>query len=673
MNGLNVNAKTFNQIDHHNQDYNKKKNSVENETMSLRNEDNVGVQNEPEYKDSEQSQPEPSPSQKPPAMNYKDAATNGTGHAGNKNTTTNDASNNKNDENNVTTSRVSSRSSTPSHESELYEIDDVKTLELEVEQVSISENAREQDGPVKLFVGQVPPHMEENDVGNFFTSNGYEIVACSIIRDQNTGKHKSCAFVILKSREMANNAIKQFHNKHTFPSMSNPVQVSEATKNRSPSSSFSNENPYEIQPQSPHSVDTSGTAYGYPYQQMPQYAQINGYGAAHYTTIPEGMNIQAPLSPTGMYDGAGMPMTYVLPTQLSYQQQYQYAAAAQNAYVNQYAMYQMYNANPMPYSTHGQVATNYGVDMTQGQHVNFKGGIIENTKLFIANIPLHITESELQPIFEQYGVVKGIRISRNNDNSSKGTATVRFDSRINANEALKACDGKYKFEVPVPEQQEDAEDKHGDENVNPENQNPPMSVKWAFTRRNTHSGNYRGQHLVGGPRSDNYNRERVNSVPNAKYTYPYYDPLYYQQHYNTYPGVGVNGYAQNLTMHNSSQNETNSTTSGNDEIQDGPLKERPLSYVEGPVGANLFVNNLPESVTDEELSKLFEEYGKILSAKVFIDKFSMRSRGFGFVSFSNTDEADEAIKNKNSYVMPGFDNAKPLVVEKKKPRKQLKR
>jgi len=50
MNGLNVNAKTFNQIDHHNQDYNKKKNSVENETMSLRNEDNVGVQNEPEYK-----------------------------------------------------------------------------------------------------------------------------------------------------------------------------------------------------------------------------------------------------------------------------------------------------------------------------------------------------------------------------------------------------------------------------------------------------------------------------------------------------------------------------------------------------------------------------------------------------------------------------------------------
>lgn len=90
------------------------------------------------------------------------------------------------------------------------------------------------------------------------------------------------------------------------------------------------------------------------------------------------------------------------------------------------------------------------------------------------------------------------------------------------------------------------------------------------------------------------------------------------------------------------------------------------SYVEGPVGANLFVNNLPETIDDGQLSKMFEEYGKILSAKVFVDKFSLKSRGFGFVSFSNTDDADEAIKHRNGFVVENGDQKKSLIVEKKR-------
>ncbi|MBN8789371.1 MAG: RNA-binding protein, partial [Terrimonas sp.] len=46
---------------------------------------------------------------------------------------------------------------------------------------------------------------------------------------------------------------------------------------------------------------------------------------------------------------------------------------------------------------------------------------------------------------------------------------------------------------------------------------------------------------------------------------------------------------------------------------------------------NIYVSNLGYSFQDEDLSKLFGEYGSVSSAKVITDKFTNRSKGFGFV------------------------------------------
>ena len=61
----------------------------------------------------------------------------------------------------------------------------------------------------------------------------------------------------------------------------------------------------------------------------------------------------------------------------------------------------------------------------------------------------------------------------------------------------------------------------------------------------------------------------------------------------------------------------------------------------------LYVGGLPYETTDEGLKELFSEAGTVDSAKVVTDKFSGRSRGFGFVEMSNDDEAMKAIESMN--------------------------
>jgi RNA recognition motif-containing protein len=57
----------------------------------------------------------------------------------------------------------------------------------------------------------------------------------------------------------------------------------------------------------------------------------------------------------------------------------------------------------------------------------------------------------------------------------------------------------------------------------------------------------------------------------------------------------------------------------------------------------LFVGNLSWSLTSEDLQQLFSEYGTVEEAFVLTDKFSGRSKGFGFVTMSSADEAQAAI------------------------------
>ncbi|KAL9243688.1 hypothetical protein vseg_017545 [Gypsophila vaccaria] len=76
-----------------------------------------------------------------------------------------------------------------------------------------------------------------------------------------------------------------------------------------------------------------------------------------------------------------------------------------------------------------------------------------------------------------------------------------------------------------------------------------------------------------------------------------------------------------------------------------------------------FVGSLSWNTTDRELKDAFEKFGPLVEAKVVLDKFSGRSRGFGFVSFDDKRAMEEAIEK-----MHGMDlDGRPITVEKAQP------
>jgi len=78
----------------------------------------------------------------------------------------------------------------------------------------------------------------------------------------------------------------------------------------------------------------------------------------------------------------------------------------------------------------------------------------------------------------------------------------------------------------------------------------------------------------------------------------------------------------------------------------------------------IYVGNLSYNVKDDDLMEIFKEYGEISSAKVITDKFTGRSRGFGFVEMPNNAEAQNAIKELNDAEL---DNRNIKVNEAREP------
>ncbi len=84
---------------------------------------------------------------------------------------------------------------------------------------------------------------------------------------------------------------------------------------------------------------------------------------------------------------------------------------------------------------------------------------------------------------------------------------------------------------------------------------------------------------------------------------------------------------------------------------------------------NIYVGNLPYSTTNDDLQAMFAQFGNVTSANVIQDKFTGRSKGFGFVEMSDNGEAQSAIADLNGKDMDG----RPLTVNEARPREDRPR
>jgi RNA recognition motif-containing protein len=84
---------------------------------------------------------------------------------------------------------------------------------------------------------------------------------------------------------------------------------------------------------------------------------------------------------------------------------------------------------------------------------------------------------------------------------------------------------------------------------------------------------------------------------------------------------------------------------------------------------NIFVGSLPWSIEEADLRESFEAYGAVDSVKVVTDKFTGRSKGFGFVEMPNDEEGQKAIDELNGATVQG----RAIVVNKSEPRPEGER
>ncbi len=68
---------------------------------------------------------------------------------------------------------------------------------------------------------------------------------------------------------------------------------------------------------------------------------------------------------------------------------------------------------------------------------------------------------------------------------------------------------------------------------------------------------------------------------------------------------------------------------------------------------NIYVGNLSYKMTDEDLRKLFSDFGTVAESKIVTDRDTGRSKGFGFVEMPNQAEGEEAIKQLNGKEIEG--------------------
>ena len=87
------------------------------------------------------------------------------------------------------------------------------------------------------------------------------------------------------------------------------------------------------------------------------------------------------------------------------------------------------------------------------------------------------------------------------------------------------------------------------------------------------------------------------------------------------------------------------------------------------MSTRLFVGRLSYNTTDEQLEQHFSQVGKVVSAKVIVDRYSGQGKGFGFVEMATVEEAEKAIKQLNNSAL----NDRNIVVSEARPQEERPR
>jgi len=312
----------------------------------------------------------------------------------------------------------------------------------------------------------------------------------------------------------------------------------------------------------------------------------------------------------------------------------------------------------------------------------------DNRKLFIGMLSRELDEDKLKDMFSSFGSIKNLTILRDPQKKSKGCAFILFETRLQAQNAMKSMHNSLTMEgcsKPIVVKLADTEkDKIGKKLLHGNSpavggvstptvlpgltgqllqqqsayyqqllaqlalpqllaSNPALAAAAINNPGALSVASAKGDpyNSVNNPASNNTYSNQLGALPLATNTYPGI-----QQYYSSLPQTSYSLLQQGTV----------------------PASSTSESKKEGPNGANLFIYQIPTEYTDADLVQTFLPFGNVLSAKVFIDKKNQMSKGFGFVSYDSPSSATAAINAMNGFVI----GSKRLKVQLKKPKDQGK-
>ncbi|KAJ4461985.1 putative RNA-binding protein BRN1 [Paratrimastix pyriformis] len=311
----------------------------------------------------------------------------------------------------------------------------------------------------------------------------------------------------------------------------------------------------------------------------------------------------------------------------------------------------------------------------------FAQGEIERLdfKLFVGQLPRTMTEDALKELFSPYGSILEVAILRSPHNESKGCGFVRFSSREEADAAIAALNQTRLEGNPTP-----------------------LIVKFADTEKEksrkrmiTSLQMHLLQAQQWGLLAPQLARLSIGSTLPPAPTGPSTFPPAAAAAAQGFPQMSLAqlaalapmlqpaspvcgrpqpgfpaGIVPQLQQQQPQQQQRIAPSSPPQApVQPGAFSA-PLQPIrgagatqEGPAGANCFIYHIPPEFTDNDLAAIFVPFGPLISAKIYTDKMTGLSRGFGFVSYELPESAQAAIANMNGFQIGN----KRLKVQLKRP------
>lgn len=228
-------------------------------------------------------------------------------------------------------------------------------------------------------------------------------------------------------------------------------------------------------------------------------------------------------------------------------------------------------------------------------------------------LPRNAGEDEVRSLFEPFGEIEEIHMLRNAEGTSKGAAFLRYISRESAMAAIESLNNQLPLEESAR----------------------PLIVRFADSKQQRHQRQLRSvrrHELMMPPGAyPPYHPQMVVHPsmamhPGAQGAYPMVPQHYAAAAAGYPPNAPAHPHAYMYPPHQYGQVGPYGGYPGQPRPDLRPPAMRPR---EGPAGANLFVYHLPHDLTDADLATAFNPFGNVVSAKVYVDKYTGESKGFG--------------------------------------------